>query len=107
MKWAVGGMFVSIVGTAGLQAPPLAETLAGLTIPRVPGGSVVLLMGVIGGVIAFGMVGLFAGPVVIAVALALWEDWLAHRPLDGLTLDDDDASETGSKDDGAPDGATA
>jgi Mn2+/Fe2+ NRAMP family transporter len=50
MKWAVGAMFVAIVGTAGLQAPPLAETLAGLTIPRVPAGSVVLLMGVIGGV---------------------------------------------------------
>ncbi len=50
MKWAVGGMFAAILGTAGLQSPPLAETIGGLVIPRIPGGSVVLLMGVIGGV---------------------------------------------------------
>jgi Mn2+/Fe2+ NRAMP family transporter len=50
MKWAVGAMFVAIVGTAALQAPPLAETLAGLVVPRVPGGSTLLVLGMIGGV---------------------------------------------------------
>jgi Mn2+/Fe2+ NRAMP family transporter len=50
MKVAIGGMFVAILGSAAVQAPPLAETLQGLVIPRVPGGSTVLLLGVVGGV---------------------------------------------------------
>ncbi|HMS17808.1 MAG TPA: AI-2E family transporter [Planctomycetota bacterium] len=37
-----------------------------------------VFLGVIGGLMAFGMVGLFLGPVVIAVALALWEDWVSQ-----------------------------
>lgn len=41
---------------------------------------ILVFMGVIGGVTAFGMVGLFVGPVIIAVSLALWEDWIAHQP---------------------------
>ena len=54
-----------------------------------------VFMGVIGGVVAFGMVGLFAGPVVIAVALALWNDWLEHGPLQRLGLDEANTSEAG------------
>jgi Mn2+/Fe2+ NRAMP family transporter len=50
MKWAVGAMFIAIVGTACVQAPPLAETLAGISIPRLPVGSTVLVLGVMGGV---------------------------------------------------------
>jgi Mn2+/Fe2+ NRAMP family transporter len=50
MKVAAGVMFVAIVGTAAVQAPPLAETLRGLTVPRVPAGSTLLLLGVVGGV---------------------------------------------------------
>ncbi|HMB70540.1 MAG TPA: Nramp family divalent metal transporter [bacterium] len=50
MKIAAGTMFVAILGTAAVQAPPLAETLAGLTLPRVPAGSTLLLLGVVGGV---------------------------------------------------------
>lgn len=45
-----------------------------------------VFMGVIGGVMAFGMVGLFVGPVIIAVALALWEDWVENRPLESLIV---------------------
>jgi predicted PurR-regulated permease PerM len=37
-----------------------------------------IFVGVIGGVMAFGMVGLFVGPVVVAVALALWMEWVQH-----------------------------
>ena len=44
-----------------------------------------VFMGVIGGLMAFGMVGLFVGPVIIAVALALWEDWVEHGSPDSLT----------------------
>lgn len=50
MKLVIGVMFVAIIGTAALQAPPLAETLRGLFVPSIPGGSTVLLLGVVGGV---------------------------------------------------------
>jgi Mn2+/Fe2+ NRAMP family transporter len=50
MKIAAGTMFVAIVGTAAVQAPPLAQTVAGLTVPRVPAGGTLLLLGVVGGV---------------------------------------------------------
>lgn len=40
-----------------------------------------VVFGVLGGVLAFGLVGLFIGPVVLAVALALWREWLEqHQP---------------------------
>jgi len=50
MKIAIATMFVAILGTAALQAPPLGETLRGLVIPRVPAGGTVLVLGVVGGV---------------------------------------------------------
>jgi len=39
-----------------------------------------VVFGVLGGVLAFGLVGLFIGPVVLAVSLALWREWQEHRP---------------------------
>jgi predicted PurR-regulated permease PerM len=40
-----------------------------------------VVFGVLGGVLAFGLVGLFIGPVLLAVALAIWREWLEeHRP---------------------------
>jgi predicted PurR-regulated permease PerM len=41
----------------------------------------VLLAGVIGGLIAFGLVGIFLGPVVLAVAYTLLQAWLAEDPV--------------------------
>ncbi|NLG74953.1 MAG: AI-2E family transporter [Xanthomonadaceae bacterium] len=42
-----------------------------------------VVFGVLGGVLAFGLVGLFLGPVLLAVTLALWREWLEqHRPRD-------------------------
>ena len=38
-----------------------------------------ILAGVIGGLIAFGMVGIFVGPVVLAVAFTLLDDWVAEE----------------------------
>jgi predicted PurR-regulated permease PerM len=40
---------------------------------------ILVVFGVLGGVLAFGLVGLFIGPVVLAVSLALWREWLEHR----------------------------
>jgi predicted PurR-regulated permease PerM len=45
-----------------------------------------VVFGVLGGVLAFGLVGLFIGPVLLAVTLALWREWLEqHRPREGAT----------------------
>lgn len=37
---------------------------------------ILVLFGVLGGIAAFGLVGLFLGPIVIAVLLAVWREWL-------------------------------
>ncbi|MFZ5697137.1 MAG: AI-2E family transporter [Pseudomonadota bacterium] len=37
---------------------------------------IIVIFGVLGGLAAFGAVGLFIGPVVLAVALAVWREWL-------------------------------
>jgi Mn2+/Fe2+ NRAMP family transporter len=50
MKVAVAVMVVAIVGAAALEAPPLGETVRGLIVPDVPSGSLLLLLGVVGGV---------------------------------------------------------
>ncbi|HEY8540475.1 MAG TPA: AI-2E family transporter [Steroidobacteraceae bacterium] len=38
-----------------------------------------VVFGVLGGVLAFGLVGLFIGPVLLAVTLAIWREWLAQH----------------------------
>ncbi|TDX64255.1 putative PurR-regulated permease PerM [Methylosinus sp. sav-2] len=38
---------------------------------------VVVFLGVMGGLLAFGFVGLFLGPLILAVLLAIWREWLA------------------------------
>lgn len=38
-----------------------------------------VMFGVLGGVAAFGLVGLFIGPVVLAVMMAVWREWLGHQ----------------------------
>ena len=43
---------------------------------RVP--FLVVLFGVLGGLAAFGLVGLFVGPVILAVLLAIWREWLSE-----------------------------
>ena len=43
-----------------------------------------VLFGVLGGVGAFGLVGLFVGPVILAVLMAVWREWIAEA-LGGLT----------------------
>ncbi len=45
---------------------------------RVP--FLVVLFGVLGGLTAFGAVGLFLGPVILAVLLSVWQAWLKLQP---------------------------
>lgn len=40
---------------------------------------ILVLCAVLGGIAAFGLVGLFIGPIVIAVLLAVWREWLAEN----------------------------
>ncbi len=40
----------------------------------------IVMFGVVGGASAFGLVGAFLGPVLLAVALALWREWSADTP---------------------------
>lgn len=42
---------------------------------------ILVLFGVLGGLAAFGMIGLFIGPVILAVATAVWREWLEDHPL--------------------------
>ena len=37
-----------------------------------------VLFGVLGGILAFGLIGLFTGPIVLAVAWAVWGEWAEH-----------------------------
>ncbi|TAN48085.1 MAG: AI-2E family transporter [Methylococcaceae bacterium] len=40
-----------------------------------------VFFGVLGGLAAFGFLGLFLGPVILAVVLAIWREWLDQRPV--------------------------
>jgi len=37
-----------------------------------------VFLGVLGGINAFGLIGLFLGPVLLAVSVAIWREWLVH-----------------------------
>jgi predicted PurR-regulated permease PerM len=39
-----------------------------------------IFAGVVGGLVAFGLIGIFVGPVVLAVAFTLLDDWIAEEP---------------------------
>ena len=51
----------------------------------------IILMGAIGGLIAAGVIGLFAGAVVLAIWYKLFNSWMAQTPIedgaDSLTAD--------------------
>jgi predicted PurR-regulated permease PerM len=36
------------------------------------------LFGILGGLLAFGMVGLFIGPIILSVAWAVWREWATN-----------------------------
>ncbi len=46
-----------------------------------------ILFGVLGGLLAFGLVGLFIGPIVLAVVWAVWREWTEHLKVDELTYE--------------------
>lgn len=41
---------------------------------------ILIMFGVLGGLASFGLVGLFIGPVILAILLAIWREWLHETP---------------------------
>lgn len=41
-----------------------------------------VFLGVLGGINAFGLIGLFLGPVLLAVSIAIWREWQGHKRSD-------------------------
>lgn len=52
---------------------------------------VLIFMGVVGGGLAFGLIGIFLGPTLLAVSFRLGEEWLAYRKQAGPTPSSGDA----------------
>lgn len=40
---------------------------------------IIIFIGVLGGLTAFGFVGLFIGPVVLAIGLTVWREWISQH----------------------------
>lgn len=59
------------------QIDNLIRPLVVSSATRIP--FLLVLIGVLGGIRAFGLVGMFLGPVVIAVLLAAWREWLVEQ----------------------------
>jgi len=65
MAWGV-----CIVSTADNVIRPLV--ISGAT--QIP--FLLIMFGVLGGIASFGLIGVFIGPVILAVLLAIWREWL-------------------------------
>jgi predicted PurR-regulated permease PerM len=57
--------------------------------------ALLVMFGVLGGLAAFGLVGLFIGPVILVVAIAVWREWV--QSVDGLP--DSSGEKSGEKSD--------
>jgi predicted PurR-regulated permease PerM len=78
-----GGSLLVAAGLAGFGA---AVLLIGdnLVLPALIGNAAQLpflpvLIGIIGGMESFGLIGLFIGPVIMAALLTIWRDWISER----------------------------
>lgn len=70
---------VLLLGWGALLVHPIDNLLRPLLISgatRVP--FLLVMFGALGGLVAFGLVGLFVGPVLLAVASAIWREWAAE-----------------------------
>lgn len=74
------------------QIDNLLRPLVISTATRIP--YLLVLFGVLGGISAFGLVGLFLGPIVIAVLLAVWREWLDEQAAAAPATPDPDTDQT-------------
>jgi len=79
---AIGVMVwgICVVSTADNVIRPLV--ISGAT--QIP--FLLIMFGVLGGLASFGMVGLFVGPVILAVLLAIWREWLHEQVNEPLMM---------------------
>jgi predicted PurR-regulated permease PerM len=59
---------------------PIDNVIRPLVISNVTHIPFLLVMfGVLGGLAAFGLIGLFLGPVILALGYAVWQEWLGEE----------------------------
>lgn len=76
----VGGVTLLLWGTLVVSwVDNLVRPLVISNATRIP--FLLVMFGVLGGLAAFGLVGLFLGPVVLAVLMAVWREWLEEADL--------------------------
>lgn len=74
----LAGIFLLLWGVIVVsQIDNLIRPMVISSATRIP--FLLVLFGVLGGIGAFGLVGLFLGPVVVAVLLAVWREWLEEQ----------------------------
>ena len=75
LQWQVGaGVGLLLWGALAVSwIDNLVRPLVISGVARIP--FLLVLFGVLGGLAAFGLIGLFVGPVILAVLLALWREW--------------------------------
>ncbi len=80
MGWAIAVMVIGlgVVGVADHFIRPVL--IGGAT--RLP--FLLVLIGILGGVEALGLLGLFVGPATMATLMLLWRDYIAHPQADPL-----------------------
>jgi predicted PurR-regulated permease PerM len=91
--WAIAlGAWTIVVGTLdNFLRPALIRRGADLPL-------LLIFAGVIGGLFAFGIIGLFVGPVVLAVTYTLLNDWMGEHDQPAPAAEPRDRSATGARD---------
>ena len=100
LVWIPAGLWLINIGETGwgifvlLWGGLVVSTIDNIIRPLIiSAGSdlpfVLVLLGVLGGVVAFGFIGVFLGPVLLALGYALLTEWATHQP-----APEDDATDT-------------
>jgi predicted PurR-regulated permease PerM len=98
LAWGAAGLLLFLQGETGAAigvwiwgaaiVSQLDNVLRPLLISSIsPIPFLLVLFGVLGGLLAFGLVGLFIGPIVLSVAWAVWREWTTHFDPENKTLE--------------------